>query len=233
MERIVERGCGVDVHKESVAACLRVPGANGQRLQEVRTFGTTAAELLALRDWLEGHGVTHVAMESTGVYWKPIYYVLEEAFTCLLVNAGHMQQVPGRKTDVQDATGSRSCWSTGCCGAASCRRDRSANCATSPGTAGALVQERSARGNRLHKVLEDADIKLASVATDVLGRLRPRHARRPDPGTTDPAMLADLARGALRKKLPALRRPSRGGFAGITRFWSARSWPTWTTSRRP
>jgi transposase len=78
MERIVERGCGLDVHKKSVAACLRAPGANGQRLQEVRTFGTTAAELLALRDWLEGHRVTHVAMESTGVYGKPIFYVLEE-----------------------------------------------------------------------------------------------------------------------------------------------------------
>ena len=71
MERIIERGCGLDVHKKSIAACVRIPGANGQRTQEVRTFGTTATELLALRDWLQGHGVTHVAMESTGVYWKP------------------------------------------------------------------------------------------------------------------------------------------------------------------
>ena len=83
MERIIERGCG-------------------QRTQEVRTFGTTATELLALRDWLQGHGVTHVAMESTGVYWKPVFYVLEEALTCVLVNPVHMRQVPGRKTDVQD-----------------------------------------------------------------------------------------------------------------------------------
>jgi transposase len=103
MERQIERGCGLDVHRDTVAACVREPGLNGgQRQQEVRTFGTTAAELLTLRDWLETHGVTHVAMESTGVYWKPVFYVLEEAFTCLLVNAAHMKQVPGRKTDVQD-----------------------------------------------------------------------------------------------------------------------------------
>src|SRR2546428_13845042 len=101
MERLIERVCGLDVHKQTVAACVRVPGSKGTR-EHVQTFGTTAAELLALRDWLEAHEVTHVAMESTGVYWKPIYYVLEERFTCLLVNAAHVKQVPGRKTDVQD-----------------------------------------------------------------------------------------------------------------------------------
>ena len=113
MERLIERVCGLDVHKQTVAACVRVPGSKGTRAQHVRTFGTTAAELLALRDWLEAHGVTHVAMESTGVYWKPIYYVLEERFACLLVNAAHVKQVPGRKTDVRTASGSRNCWSTG------------------------------------------------------------------------------------------------------------------------
>src|SRR5712692_5666775 len=102
MERVIERCCGLDVHKKTVAACIRVPGSHGERVQEVRTFGTTAAELLVLRDWLEAHGVTHVAMESTGVYWKPIFYVLEEAFTCVLANAAQIAQVPGRKTDVKD-----------------------------------------------------------------------------------------------------------------------------------
>ena len=102
MESQIERCGGLDVHRDTVASCVRVPGPNGKRQQEVRTFGTTTAELLTLRDWLEAHGVTHVAMESTGVYWKPVFYVLEEAFTCLLVNAAHMKQVPGRKTDVQD-----------------------------------------------------------------------------------------------------------------------------------
>src|SRR5712691_1695175 len=102
MEQMVERCCGLDVHKKTVAACVRVPRQAGARAQHVRTFGTTAAELLTLRDWLQAHGVTHVAMESTGVYWKPIYYVLEDAFACLLVNAAHIKRVPGRKTDVQD-----------------------------------------------------------------------------------------------------------------------------------
>ena len=81
MERQIERGCGLDVHRDTVAACVRVPGARGGQEQDVRTFGTTAAELLRLRDWLEAHGVTHVAMESTGVYWKPVFYVLEDACT--------------------------------------------------------------------------------------------------------------------------------------------------------
>src|SRR2546426_10498320 len=97
MERVIERCAGLDVHKKTVAACVRVRGT-----QHVRTFGTTATERLALRDWLEAYGVTHVAMESTGVYWKPIFYVLEDAFTCVLANAAQIAQVPGRKTDVKD-----------------------------------------------------------------------------------------------------------------------------------
>ena len=102
MERVIERCCGLDVHKKTVVACVRVPGRTGGREQQVRTFGTTTAELLALRDWLGGYGVTHVAMESTGVYWKPIFYVLEDAFTCVLANAAEIAQVPGRKTAVKD-----------------------------------------------------------------------------------------------------------------------------------
>ncbi len=114
MERVLERCCGLDVHKKTVAACIRIPGKKkGQREQEVRTFGTTTRELLELRDWLEANGVTHVAMESTGIYWKPIFYVLEGAFSCLLANAAHIAQVPGRKTDVKD------------CGGALCPRHRS------------------------------------------------------------------------------------------------------------
>ena len=102
MERVIERCCGLDVHKKTVVACVCVPGRTGTREQHVRTFGTTTAELLALQDWLGGYGVTHVAMESTGVYWKPIFYVLEDAFTCVLANAAQIAQVPGRKTDVKD-----------------------------------------------------------------------------------------------------------------------------------
>ena len=100
MDQLIERCAGLDVHKQTVSACVRVPGSARAREQHVRRFGTTAADLLALRDWLEGYRVTHVAMESTGVYWKPVYYILEERFTCLLVNAAHIKRVPGRKTDV-------------------------------------------------------------------------------------------------------------------------------------
>jgi len=102
MEQLIARCCGLDVHKASVAACVRVPGPGGAPEQLVRTFGTTTPELLTLHDWLQAHGVTHVAMESTGVYWKPVYYVLETDFTVWLVNAAHIKQVPGRKTDVSD-----------------------------------------------------------------------------------------------------------------------------------
>ena len=218
MERIVERGCGLDVHKKSVAACLRVPGANGQRLQEVRTFGTTAAELLALRDWLEGHRVTHVAMESTGVYWKPIYYGLEEALTCVLVNPVHMRQVPGRKTDVQDCVWIAQLLEHGLLRGSFVPpvpirelRDLTRYRRT-------IVQERSRAINRLHKVLEDADIKLASVATDILGVSGRAMLEALIRGITDPDTLADLARGALRKKLPALRQALAGRFRGHHAF---------------
>jgi transposase len=218
MERIVERGCGLDVHKKSVAACVRVPGAQGQRLQEVRTFGTTAAELLALRDWLEGHGVTHVAMESTGVYWKPIFYVLEEALTCVLVNPVHMRQVPGRKTDVQDCVWIARLLEHGLLrgsfvppGPIRELRDLTRYRRT-------IVQERSRAINRLHKVLEDADIKLASVATDVVGVSGRAMLDALIRGVTDPDTLADLARGALRKKLPALRQALAGRFRGHHAF---------------
>src|SRR5216117_3593834 len=102
MERILERCCALDVHQNQVTACVHAPDQEGKRSELRAQFSTMTAELLALRDWLQGHGVTHVAMESTGVYWKPVYYLLEDRFECLLVNAAHLKHVPGRKTDVQD-----------------------------------------------------------------------------------------------------------------------------------
>jgi transposase len=212
MQRVIERGCGLDVHKKSIAACVRIPDADEERRQEVRTFGTTAAELLALRDWLDAHGVTHVAMESTGVYWKPVFYVLEEAMTCVLVNPVHMRQVPGRKTDVQDCVWIAQLLEHGLLRGSFVPpvpirelRDLTRYRKT-------IVQERTRAINRLHKVLEDADIKLASVATDVLGASGRAMLEALVAGTTDPDTLADLARGALRKKLPALRQALRGRF---------------------
>src|SRR5204862_6960860 len=103
METMVERPAALDVHKASVMACLRLPAADGGRDERVEQFATTVQGLLTLADWLEAHGVTQVAMEATGVYWKPVWAILESRFDCLLVNAHHVKQVPGRKTDVSDA----------------------------------------------------------------------------------------------------------------------------------
>ncbi|MGH8900958.1 MAG: IS110 family transposase [Egibacteraceae bacterium] len=128
---VVARCAGLDVHTDSVAACVRVPGPSGGRLEEVRTFGTTTVRLLGLADWLESKGVTHVAMQATGIYWKPVYYLLEERLTCWLVNARHVHALPGRKPTSPTVCGSAGCWQQGCCPhPASCRPNRSASCGT-------------------------------------------------------------------------------------------------------
>jgi transposase len=178
----------------------------------VRTFGTTAAELLALRDWLHTCEVTHVAMESTGVYWKPVYYVLEEAFTCVLANAAHVVQVPGRKTDVQDCVWIAQLQQHGLVRGSFVPPVPLRELRDLTRYRKALIQERTREANRLHKVLEDAGIKLASVATDVLGVSGRAMLKALVAGTTDPNVLADLARGALREKLPALRQALAGRF---------------------
>jgi transposase len=212
MERQIERGCGLDVHRDTVAACVRVPGPNGQRQQHVRTFGTIAAELLTLRDWLEAHGVTHVAMESTGVYWKPVFYVLEDRFTCLLVNAAHIKQVPGRKTDVLDCIWIAQLLEHGLLRGSFVPPAPIRELRDLTRHRKVLIQERSRAANRLHKLLQDAGIKLASVATDILGVSGRAMLEALVHGTTDPATLADLARGKLRAKLPALRQALAGRF---------------------
>ena len=112
MDRLVERCAGLDVHKDTVAATVRVPGGEGQRLQETSTFSTTTRGLLTLADWLESYGVTLVGMESTGCYWKPVYYLLEERFECWLLNAQHLRNVPGRKTDAADSAWISVSWSS-------------------------------------------------------------------------------------------------------------------------
>jgi transposase len=202
----------LDVHKKTVAACLRGPGSHGERRQEVRTFGTTAAELLALRDWLEAHGVTHVAMESTGVYWKPIFYVLEDAFTCVLANAAQIAQVPGRKTDVKDCAWIAQLLEHGLIRGSFVPPAPIRDLRDLTRYRKAIIQERTRQANRLHKVLEDAGIKLASVASDVLGVSGRAMLQALVTGTRDPEALADLARGNLRKKLPALRQALAGRF---------------------
>ena len=212
MERVIERGAGLDVHKKTVTACVRVPGPAGGRRQEVQTFGTTAAALLALRDWLHAHGVTHVAMESTGVYWKPVYYVLEELFTCLLVNAAHVSKVPGRKTDVRDCEWLAQWLAHGLLRGSFVPPVAIRELRDLTRYRAVLVQDRSREANRWHKVLTDAGIQLASVATNVLGKSGRARLAALVEGTTDPGVLADLAQGKLRRKLPALREALVGRF---------------------
>jgi transposase len=212
VERMTERCCGLDVHKESVAACVRVPGPTAKRERHVRVFGTTTTDLLALSDWLEAHGVTHVAMESTGVYWKPIYYVLEERFSCLLVNAAHIKQVPGRKTDVRDCEWIAELLEHGLLRGSFVPPPPIRELRDLTRYRKALIQDRTREANRLHKVLEDAGIKLATVATDILGVSGRAMLEALMKGTTDPEVLTNLARGKLRAKLPALRQALTGRF---------------------
>jgi transposase len=212
MERVIERGAGLDVHKKTVAVCVRVPAPDGSRVQHVRTFGTTTADLLTLRDWLEAHGVTHVAMESTGIYWKPIFYVLEEAFTCLLLNAAHVAQLPGRKTDGRDCVWIAQLLEHGLVRGSFVPPAPIRELRDLTRYRKVLIQERTREANRLHKVLEDAGVKLASVATNILGASGRAMLDALVQGTTDPELLAELARGKLRAKLPALRQALAGRF---------------------
>lgn len=212
MEQLIERCAGLDVHKKTVAVCVRVPGPARDRVQHVRTFGTMTADLLALRDWLTAHQVTHVAMESTGVYWKPVYYVLEEAFTCLLVNAAHMHNVPGRKTDVQDCIWIAQLLEHGLLRGSFVPPAPIRELRDLTRYRKVLIQERTRDAQRVHKVLEDAGIKLAAVATDILGVSGRAMLDALVQGTTDPEVLAELAKGRLRAKLPALQQALTGRF---------------------
>ena len=212
MDQLIERCAGLDVHKATVTACVRVPGPGGTRTQQVHTFQTTSGELLALRDWLDAQAVTHVAMESTGVYWKPIYYTLEDRFTCLLVNTAHLKHVPGRKTDVQDAVWIAQVLEHGLLRGSFVPPPPIRELRDLTRYRKALIEDRAREVNRVHKILEDAGIKLATVATDIMGVSGRAMLEALMHGATDPAILADLARGKLRAKLPALRQALAGRF---------------------
>ena len=212
MDGWIERCCGLDVHKQTVAACVRVPGVQGRRTQEVRTFGTTTPDLLALQDWLAAHQVTHVAVESTGVFWKPVYYVLEARFTVLLVNAAHIKQVPGRKTDVRDCQWIAELLEHGLLRGSFVPPPVIRDLRELTRYRRTQIQERTRVANRLHKVLQDANVKLSNVTHHVLGVSGRAMLDALVAGTTDPDVLADLARGQLRKKLPALRQALTGRF---------------------
>jgi transposase len=218
MDVVYPRCCGLDVHKRTVVACVIVSRTRGTPHKEIRTFGTMTAELLELADWLRAQEVTHVAMESTGVYWQPIYNLLEDEFTLLLANARHIKAVPGRKTDVRDCEWVADLLRHGLLKASFVpqREQRELRELTRYRTA--LIRERSAEVNRLQKTLEGANIKLAAVATDVLGVSGRQMLHELVAGVSDPAVLADLARGRLREKRPQLERALAGRFGAHQRF---------------
>jgi Transposase len=212
MEVIVERPAALDVHNASVMACVRVPGDGRRRVEHVAEFQTTVQGLLALRDWLEAHEVDQVAMEATGVYWKPVWAVLEDRFACLLVNARHVKQVPGRKTDVMDAQWLCQLLEAGLLRASLVPPKPIRTLRNLTRYRKSQIRDRQREMNRLHKVMQDTGIKLDTVATDMLGKSGRAMLDALVSGTTDPGVLADLARGRLRKKLPALRAALQGRF---------------------
>jgi transposase len=218
MEALLERCAGLDVHQASIVCCvlIGVPGRRPQKL--LRTFGTTTRELEALRAWLVKHGVTHVGMESTGVYWKPVYAVLEGHFELIVGNAHHIKNVPGRKTDVRDAE-----WI-----AQLVRHGLVAKSFVPPPAIRdlrellrhrrALIETRTAARNRVLKLLEGANIKLSGVVSDVFGVSGTAMLKALAAGTTTPAEMAGLARGRMRRKHAALEAALDGRMREHQRF---------------
>jgi transposase len=200
VDRVVERASGLDVHKEQVTACVRVPGDGGQRREAVREFKTTVRGLLALADWLKEHGVTAVAMEATGVYWRPVWAVLEGDFELLLCNAAHVKNVPGRKTDVGDAQWLCRLLEFGLLRASFVPPRPVRELRELTRRRRTLVRGRAQEVNRLHKALEDTGIKLDCVASDILGVSGRLMLEALLAGERDPARLAALAKGRLRAK---------------------------------
>ncbi len=210
MEVVYERCAGLDVHKKSVTACRVVPVAGGGWQKETRRFDTLTAELLKLADWLRAGRVTAVAMESTGVYWKPVFNILESEFEMLLVNARHIKYVPGRKSDVSDAQWIAELLQHGLLKASYVPEAPQRDLRDLIRYRTSLVQERTREINRVQKVLEDANVKLASVATNVMGVSGRQMLEAIIAGVEEPEVLAEMAKGRLRAKIPQLERALEG-----------------------
>lgn len=214
METVVDKGCGLDVHKETVVACVMGAGIE----KEVRTYGTMTGELLQLKEWLRGLGITDVAMESTGVYWKPVFNILEDSFDIKLVNARHIKNVPGRKTDVKDCE-----W---ICKLLRCGLVRGSfvppkdirELRDLTRYRKKLVQTISAEKNRIQKVLEDANIKLSSVLSDSFGVSGEDILKELMRGVLTIEEMAEFARGKLSKKKTQIKEALQGYFSEHHRF---------------
>ena len=218
MQTTVERGCGLDVHQATVVACLLIVRKDGRVQKQMRTFGTTTRELVNLREWLLSEGCTHLAMESTGVYWKPVYAILEGALEIVVANALHVKKVPGRKTDVKDAEwlADLLCHGLLCSSFVPPKPIRELRDLTRYRRK--LVESQAAERNRLLKLLETANIKLSSVATDVFGVSGRLMLRALIEGKATPQEMAVLAKGKLRNKIPELQLALEGNLQQHHRF---------------
>lgn len=205
MQSMTERCAGIDVHQATIVVTVRVPADGGGRQSITQTFGTMTSDLLAARAWLQAYGVTQVAMESTGVYWRPLYYLLEDTVTVLLVNMQHLQQVPGRKSDVRDSEWLAQLLEWGLLKGSLVPPAPLRDLRELTRYRKRQIDDRTQEVNRLYRVLEDAGVKLASVMSDVMGRSGRAMLEALIGGSTDAAALAALAKGRLRAKLPALR----------------------------
>ena len=217
MEVVYQRCAGLDVHKETVVVCAEIR-EGGELHKDIRTFHTMTSDLLLLHDWLLAYGVTHVAMESTGIYWKPVFNLLEGSFTVMLVNAAHMKAIPGHKTDVKDCEWIADLLAHGLLKGSFIPPEDIRDLRDLTRYRKSLTDERVREVNRLQKLLESANIKLSSVASDVMGVSGRDMLEALTDGNTNPDALAALARGKLRKKLPLLREALQGRFRSHHQF---------------
>lgn len=214
METVIDKGCGLDVHKETVVACVMGTGIE----KEVRTYGTMTGELLELKEWLKSLGITHVAMESTGVYWKPIFNILEDAFEVILVNARHIKNVPGRKTDVKDCEWICKLLRCGLVKGSFIPEKDIRELRDLTRYRKKLVQAISSERNRIQKVLEDANIKLSSVLSNSFGVSGSEIIEELLKGEQTIEEMAGHARGRLGKKKEQIKKALRGNFQEHHRF---------------
>src|SRR5262252_2530939 len=227
MEVFYTRYCGLDVHKSTITACVRLHDGGGKARKIVRRFGAMTSDLRAMANWLMEQGVAHVAMESTGVYWKPVWNILEGQFTLVLANAQHVKNVPGRKTDTKDSEWLAELLQHGLLAGSFVPPRLIRDLRDLTRTRASLTQESSRIASRIQKVLEDANIKLASVASDTLGKSGQAMLAAMIAGQDDPEQLADLALGTLRGKIPQLRRALEGLIRDHHRFLLERLLVQW------
>ncbi|PKV92592.1 transposase [Amycolatopsis echigonensis] len=212
MDVVIQRCAGIDIGKKTMAVTIRTPGQGKRRRTETRTFATMTDQVLALRDWLLGEGVEVAGMEATGDYWKPVFYLLEDALECWLLNAGHLKAVPGRKTDVKDSEWIAQLVEHGLVRPSFVPPPPIRELRDLTRYRKTVIEERTREVQRLEKILEDAGIKLSSVASSTVSVSGRAMLAALIDGERDPAALANLAKGRMRRKTPILQQALRGRF---------------------